>query len=106
LIREKIFHLVHQEIPYAVAVVVDTFSEKPQRRQIQIQATIHVERDSQKGVVIGKNGRMLKEIGKQARIDIERMLGCHVFLELFVRVQKKWRKNLRVMAEFGYQGRG
>lgn len=103
LIREKVFHLVHQEIPYAVAVTIDTFSEIPDRDRIDIEATIHVERDSQKGILIGKKGQMLKEIGQQARKDIERLLGCHVFLKLFVRVQKKWRKDMRVLAEFGYR---
>jgi GTP-binding protein Era len=103
LIREKVFFLTHQEVPYAVAVTIDTFSEAPERRQIHIEATIHVERGSQKGIIIGKRGQMLKEIGKQARHDIERLLGCHVFLGLFVRVQKKWRKDSKAMAEFGYR---
>jgi GTP-binding protein Era len=62
-----------------------------------------VERDSQKGIIIGKKGQMLKEIGKQARRDIEALLGCHVFLGLFVRVQKNWRKDPRVREDFGYR---
>jgi GTP-binding protein Era len=103
LIREKIFHLVHQEIPYAVAVTIDTFTDDPNGRRIEIEATIHVERDSQKGIIIGKKGQMLKEIGKQARLDIEALLGCHIFLGLFVRVQKNWRKDARARADFGYQ---
>ncbi len=103
LIREKIFHLVHQEIPYAVAVTIDGFAEDEDRRRIEIEATIHVERDSQKGIIIGKQGQMLKEIGKQARMDIEALLGCHIFLGLFVRVQKNWRKDPRAREDFGYR---
>lgn len=102
LIREKVFHLVHQEIPYAVAVTVEQFSEDQQRHRIHIEAVVHVERGSQKAIIIGKQGQMLKEIGKQARKDIEALLGCRVYLGLFVRVQKNWRKNPRVLAEFGY----
>lgn len=106
IVREKIFHLVHQEIPYAVAVGIDKFTEIPERNRIEIEATINVERDSQKGIIIGKGGQMLKEIGKQARREIETFLGCHVFLSLFVRVQKNWRKDPRALMEFGYrQGR-
>jgi GTP-binding protein Era len=103
LIREKVFHLVRQEIPYAVAVTVDRFAEDADRRRIEVEATIHVERDSQKGILIGKKGQMLKEIGKQARMDIEALLGCHIFLGLFVRVQKNWRKDPRAREEFGYR---
>lgn len=103
IIREKVFHLTEQEVPYAAAVTVDRFSEDPERRRVHIEATIHVERPSQKGILIGKGGRMLKEIGRQARIDIEGLLGCRVFLGLFVRIQKNWRKDARQMAEFGYR---
>jgi GTP-binding protein Era len=102
LIREKVFHLLHQEVPYAVAVSVDQFTEMPEQNLIHIEATIHVERDSQKGIIIGRQGRTLKEIGRQARGDIEALLGCHVFLGLFVRVQKNWRKDPRARSEFGY----
>jgi GTPase len=106
LIREKVFHLLRQEVPYAVAVTIEDFLEKPELSRIDIQAVIHVERGSQKGIIIGRNGQTLKEIGKQARGDIEALLGCHVFLGLFVRVQKNWRKDPRARAEFGYrQGR-
>lgn len=106
LVREKVFHLLREEVPYAVAVTVETFTERPEQSRIDIEATIHVERDSQKGIIIGKKGQMLKEIGKQARSDIEALLGCHVYLGLFVRVQKNWRKDPRARSEFGYrQGR-
>ncbi len=102
LIREKICHLVRQEIPYAVAVLVEKFSEIPEKNLIEIEAAINVERESQKGIIIGKGGRMLKEIGKQARLEIETLLGCHIYLGLFVRVQKNWRKDPRALQEFGY----
>jgi len=103
LIREKVFHLMRQEVPYAVAVTVEQFAERPEQKRIDIEATIHVERDSQKGMIIGKQGQNLKEIGKQARSDIEALLGCHIYLGLFVRVQKNWRKDPRARSEFGYR---
>lgn len=103
LVREKIFHLAHQEVPYAAAVVVDQFTEMPEQNRIEIEATINVERDSQKAIIIGKGGQMLKEIGKQARVEIETFLGCHVYLNLFVRVRKNWRKDPRALREFGYR---
>jgi GTPase len=102
LIREKVFHFTLQEIPYAVAISIDSFREDEERQRIDIEATIHVERQSQKGILIGKKGEMLKRIGMQARQDIEHLLGCHVFLGLFVRVQKNWRKDPRALAQFGF----
>ena len=105
LIREKIFHLAHQEIPYAVAVIIEKFSEIPEKDLIEIDATINVERESQKPIIIGKGGQMLKEIGKQARKEIETLLGCHIYLGLFVRVQKNWRKDPKALLEFGYPQR-
>lgn len=105
LVREKIFHLTQQEVPYAVAVTIEKFSEDPQKNRIEIEATVHVERDSQKAIIIGKQGQMLKEIGKQARKDIEALLACHIYLGLFVKVQKNWRKNPRLLAEFGYSAK-
>ncbi|SFM96765.1 GTPase Era [Thermodesulforhabdus norvegica] len=102
-IREKVFHLTREEVPYSVAVTVESFREDPDRKRIDIEATIHVERESQKGIIIGKGGRMLKEIGRLAREDIERFLGCHVYLSLFVRVQEKWRRDIRVLSEFGFR---
>ncbi len=103
IIREKILHLTSEEIPYAVAVTIGSFKEDEQRNLIRIQADIHVERPSQKGIIIGKRGSMLREIGKQARLDMEKLLGARVFLELWVRIQKKWRKDPRALKEFGYQ---
>ena len=100
MIREKVFRLTGMEIPYSIAVTVDSFKEKP--KLTEIHATIHVDRDSQKGIIIGKGGQMLKKIGAKARMDIERMTGKKVMLKLFVRVTKNWSRNERIMKEFGY----
>jgi GTP-binding protein Era len=102
MIREKAFRLTGQEIPYAIAVTVDAFQEKNQGKLIHIQASVHVERASQKGVLIGKKGSKIKRIGEAARKDIERMTGANVFLELFVRVQKNWSKDTKALRRFGY----
>lgn len=99
LIREKVFRLTGQEIPYSAAVTVDSFSHD--KRLTRIHATIHVERDSQKGIVIGKSGSKLKQIGEDARKEIETMLGRQVFLKLFVRVQKNWSKDTKAIRKFG-----
>jgi GTP-binding protein Era len=100
MIREKVFRLTGQEIPYATAVTVESFEEK--ERMVSIHATIHVERSSQKAIVIGKGGSKLKQIGQAAREDMERMLGTQVFLRLFVRVQKNWSRDTRALRKFGY----
>ncbi len=102
MIREKVFRLTGQEIPYATAVTVDSFDENDGSSLIKIHASIHVERESQKGMLIGKGGRKLKEIGKEARKEIERMVGAKVFLKLFVRVQKNWSKNTKALRRLGY----
>ena len=102
MIREKAFRMTGQEIPYAVAVTVDRFVEKKGGSLIAIDATIHVERDSQKGILIGKKGGKLKKIGEDARKDIERMVGAKVFLKLFVRVQKNWSRDTKALRRFGY----
>jgi GTP-binding protein Era len=102
LVREQIFRMTGEEIPYATAVTVDTFKEKKQGRLISIEATIHLERSSQKGIVIGKNGAKLKQIGTRSREQIEQLLGTKVFLKLFVRIQKNWRKDTKAIRRFGY----
>jgi GTP-binding protein Era len=102
MIREKVFRLTGQEIPYAVAVTVDSFKEEKKGALIRIYASIHVERNSQKGIVIGKQGAKLKQIGEAARQAIEAMLGRNVFLKLFVRVQKNWTKDTKALRKFGY----
>lgn len=102
MVREKVFRLTSQEIPYGVAVTVESFKERTEKNLIDIQATIHVERESQKPIIIGKGGKMLKQIGEQAREDIERMVGCKVFLNLWVRVQKRWTRDEKAIRRFGY----
>lgn len=102
MIREKVFRSTGQEIPYSIAVTVDRFVEKKSSQVIKIHAVIHVERDSQKGIIIGKAGSKLKTIGETARKDIERLLGKKVYLKLFVRVQKNWTKDTKALRKFGY----
>jgi GTP-binding protein Era len=102
LIREKIFRLTGEEIPYASAVTLEAFKPSADGKRVNIEATIHLERDSQKGIVIGKGGAMLKRIGSEARQEIEQMTGSRVFLKLFVRVQKNWRKDAKAIERFGY----
>ncbi|HPX19272.1 MAG TPA: GTPase Era [Deltaproteobacteria bacterium] len=100
LIREKVFALTGKEIPYATAVEVEEFREG---EPTFIRAAIHVERPSQKGIMIGAGGKMLKEIGKQARMDIQRLLGARVFLELFVKVTRDWTRKPARLKELGYK---
>ncbi|MBW6486335.1 MAG: GTPase Era [Syntrophobacterales bacterium] len=102
IIREKITLRLHQEIPYVTAVVVDSFQEDEAKNMIRIKATINLEKDSQKGIVIGRGGAMLKEIGTKARLEMERFFASRVFLELFVRVAKDWTSDPRLLKEFGY----
>jgi len=102
LVREQVFRMTGEEIPYATAVTVDTFKEKKGGRLVSIEATIHLERSSQKGIVIGKNGAKLKQIGTRSREQIEQLLGTKVFLKLFVRIQKNWRKDTKAIRRFGY----
>ncbi len=102
MIREKVFRLTGQEIPYSTAVTLDSFSEEKKGALVKIHATIHVERASQKGMIIGKNGSKLKMIGTEARKEIERMVGTKVFLKLFVRVHKNWSKDTKALRKFGY----
>jgi GTP-binding protein Era len=102
MIRESIFRLTGEEIPYATAVTVDSFKEQKKGNLIKITATIHLERDSQKGIIIGKEGSKLKRIGTESRKKIEHLLETKVFLKLFVRVQKNWRKDTKALRKFGY----
>ena len=105
IIREKITLMTSQEIPYASAVVVDSFQEDERKNLIRLQATIHVEKDSQKGIIIGARGSMLKRIGTQARLEMERFFAARIYLELFVKVKKAWTRDARMLEEFGYQKR-
>ncbi|MDN6291823.1 MAG: GTPase Era [Tetragenococcus halophilus] len=102
LVREKVLLFTQEEIPHSVAVVVDSM-KRDENDKIRIQATINVERDSQKGIIIGKGGKMLKQIGIRARQDMEKMLGDKVYLELWVKVQKDWRDKQRTLDDFGYK---
>jgi GTP-binding protein Era len=103
IIREKVFRHTGDEIPYAVAVNVEDFDEGEDNGLIRISAVISVERETQKGIVIGKGGAMLKKVGTLARKEIEQLLGTKVFLELFVRVRKDWTGSKNMMKELGYE---
>ncbi|KAF0818342.1 MULTISPECIES: GTPase Era [unclassified Cytobacillus] len=103
LIREKALHLTREEIPHSLAVTIDKMERREDKDVVHVMATIIVERDSQKGIVIGKQGKMLKEIGKRARVDIENLLGSQVFLELWVKVQKDWRNKMSQLRDFGFR---
>jgi GTP-binding protein Era len=103
MIREQILMLTRDEVPYGVAVLVERFQDNPAKNMVGISAVVNVERDSQKRILVGKGGAMIRRIGQAARQEIERMLGVRVHLELFVRVQKNWTTSGRMMKEFGYE---
>ena len=105
IIREKVTLLTHEEIPYSTAVIVDSFKEDEEKNLIKIQAVIQVEKDSQKGILIGSKGSMLKEIGRQARLDMEKFFAARVYLELFVRARKDWTRSESMLQELGYSAR-
>ena len=102
IVREKILLQTHDEIPHAIAVDVDEMKTR-EDGTTYVRATIYVERDSQKGIIIGKQGAMLKTIGRQARGDVERLLATKVFLDLWVKVKKDWRNKSGMLSEFGYR---
>ena len=102
LIREKALHLTRDEIPHAIAVDLEEIATRPDET-LYVRAIIYVERESQKGIVIGAKGSMLKEIGRQARADIENLLGSKVFLDLWVKVKKDWRNRDAMLRMFGYE---
>jgi GTP-binding protein Era len=101
IVREKIFLNLEREVPFSTAVTVDAFSEDPDKKLIKIAATIIVERDSHKGIMIGAGGAMLKEIGTAARLELEEILGWRVFLELHVKLERDWTRNPRKLQELG-----
>ena len=101
IIREKVFHFTHQEVPYCCAVVIEEFREDPSRNFLYIQATINVERESQKGILIGKGGSMLKKIGIAARRELEELFGRRIYLDLWVKVQEDWREKDYLLRDFG-----
>ena len=103
VIREQIFHFTHQEVPYATAVRVEELADRRDPERLYIRATIFVEQDSQKGIVIGQRGAMLKRIGTGARRELEAFFGVPVFLDLHVQVRHNWRKDERALREFGFR---
>lgn len=102
LVREQVLHHLHEEVPHAVAVVVDEFKERS-AEMTYIAATIYVERESQKGIVLGEAGKMLKRIGQNARQEIEKLLATRVYLELWVKVVPHWRRDDATLRRFGYR---
>ncbi len=102
IVREKVIEHSYQEIPFAAAVTVESFKEHPEKSLVVIQGTIHVEKDSQKKIIIGKGGQKLKKIGETARKEIEALLEKRVFLELWVRVDKDWTRDPRSLDRLGF----
>jgi GTP-binding protein Era len=102
LIREKILLLTREEIPHSVAIVIEHMNKRDEKDIVDIGATIWIEKDSQKGILIGKSGDMLKKIGSMARHEIESVLGSQIFLELWVKVKKDWRESDAMLKNLGY----
>lgn len=103
MVREQILNQTREEIPYGVAVEVESFEEKPEKKLIVIGAVIHVERESHKRIIVGNKGSRLKAIGQSARREIEKLVGARVYLELFVHVQKNWTESAHQLKRFGYE---
>lgn len=102
IIREKIYRFTRKELPYSSAVTVEKMEEDPKRNLLSVNARIHVESDSQKGILIGQQGKMIKAIGRSARLDLEKKYSIKVYLDLRVRVDKKWSKDTRALRRLGY----
>ncbi len=102
LVREQVLNFTQQEVPHSVAVLVEEMKEREGKNLVFIQAAIFVERDSQKAIIIGHKGKMLKQIGQAARLEIEKFLDKKVYLELWVKVHKNWRKDEKILKELGY----
>ena len=102
LIREKVLHYIHDEVPHGVAVEIERMKSRQDKEIVDISAVIYCERDSHKGIIIGKNGRKLKGIGKSARADIELLLGSQANLQLWVKVKENWRNLQNYVSNFGY----
>ncbi len=103
LVREQVLHLTRDEVPHSVAVVMEDMKAREDKDLIDIRCTIYVERNSQKGIIIGRQGAMLKAIGQNARGSIERLLGSPVFLDLWVKVRKDWREQAHLVRQMGYK---
>jgi GTP-binding protein Era len=102
LIREKVLHLTREEVPHSVAVAVEQMESREDKDLLYIHAVIFTERESQKGILIGKQGGMLKEVGRLARADIQKLFGSKVYLELWVKVKKDWRNREHLLRNFGF----
>ncbi len=102
IIREKILILTHEEVPHSIAVIVDDITEDEETKALKIFATVFVERASQKSIIIGKGGEMMKKIGKLARRDIELLVDTHIYLDLWVKVSEKWKRDPNALREMGY----
>jgi GTP-binding protein Era len=102
IIREKIYLHVRQELPYACAVTVDKIDDVPQKDLLRISARIHVETDSQKGIFIGRGGKMIQAIGRSARLELEKIFGVRIYMDLTVRVEKNWTRDTRALRRLGY----
>ena len=102
MIREKILHLTEEEIPHSIAVEVESIKPREESDVVDVNAVVVVERKSQKGIIIGKQGKMLKEVGRRAREDMENLLGSRIFLEIWVKIDKDWRNKPKSLRAFGY----
>lgn len=103
LIREKVLQLTREEIPHSVAVVVEEMSMREDQEMLDIRAIIYTERTSQKGILIGKQGSLLKEVGRRSRQEMERLFGTRIFLDLWIKVKKDWRNEEMMLRQFGYR---
>ena len=102
VIREKIYLHLRQELPYACAVTVEQITDMPKKDLLTISARIHVETDSQKGILIGRGGKMIQAIGRSARLDLEKIFGVRIYIDLKVRVEKNWSRDTRALRRLGY----
>lgn len=103
IIREKALRLLQEEIPHGIAVEIMEMKKRPEGNMVDVRATIYCEKDSHKGIIIGKHGAMLKKIGTNAREDIQKLLGSPIYLDLWVKVKKDWRDNDFLLKNFGYE---
>lgn len=103
IVREKLLHYLHEEVPHGVAVIVNYMRKRENKDIVDIDVTIYCERNSHKAIIIGKNGRKIKGVGKSAREEIERLLGSKVYMEIWVKVKKDWRDKENILRNLGYQ---
>ena len=105
LIREKALYLLQDEIPHGIAVEITGMKKRENKELVDINATLYCERESHKRIIIGKNGSMLKKIGTNARLDIERLLGSPINLQIWIKVKKDWRNSNFLLKNFGYDSK-